>query len=81
MKTVKYYDEDTNEWFDTDWSALVSGTMIKIYDGDTAVLDGTRVAEFITATDAFLTTVVSGEEDRWAVECYDPHPFTTLRHE
>lgn len=81
MRTVEYYDHDTNEWFGIEWSAIVSGTMIRINEEDgTPVKDGTGIYEFNTASDSYLQTI-SGSGDVWTVQCYDPDPYTAPRTE
>lgn len=81
MRTVEYYDDDVNEWFDIEWPDIVSGTQIRINEEDgSPVLDGTGVHEAITASDSFIYTA-SGIDDVWAVQCYDPDPYTAPRYE
>lgn len=81
MRTVEYFDEDIGNWFDIEWSNIVSGTQIRITEENgTLVTDGTGVYELITDSDSYLQTI-SGSGDIWTVDILDPSPFTSPRHE
>ena len=81
MRTVTYFDDDVKEWFGVEWSDIVSGTQIRIYEEDgTPVTDGTGVHELFTDSDAYQQTI-SGEEGIWTVNIFDPNPFTTPKQE
>lgn len=74
MRTVEYYDIGAEEWFDTTWSGVVSGTMIRMFEeDDTPVTDGTGVAEFYTISDSYIPTE-SGIPEVWTVQVNDPDP-------
>lgn len=82
MRTVEYYDYDTSTWSGTEWSTLVSGSMIRIYEEDgSPVTDGTGVLELNTVSDAYQATVVSGGELIWHVDIADPDPSAVPRRE
>jgi hypothetical protein len=75
MRTIEYYDELSTTWSGIAWGSVVSGTKIRIHEEDgTPVLDGTGVHEFMTASDSYLS-VISGSEDVWTVQTYDPDPY------
>jgi len=80
MRTVEYQQEGT--WNSIEWSALVSGTQIRIYEEDgSCVVDGTGVMELNTVSDAYQATVVSGGELIWHVDIRDPDPSPVPRRE
>jgi len=82
MRTVDYYDYDTEEWFDVEWSNIVSGTMIRIFEEDgTPLPDGTGIYELNTVSDAYQQTVVSGGDLIWHVDIADPDPSPVARRE
>jgi len=82
MRTVEYYDYGTNTWSGTEWSTLVSGSMIRMYEEDgTPVSDGTGIYELQTVSDAYQSTVVSGGELIWHVDIADPDPSPVPRRE
>lgn len=82
MRTIEYYDYDTDEWFDVDWSDVVSGTMVRMYEEDgTAIPDGTGIFEMNVMSDAYQQTVTSGGELIWHIDIADPDPSPVPRRE
>jgi len=82
MRTVEYYDYETNTWSGTEWPTLISGSMIRIYEEDgTPISDGTGIYELQTVSDAYQATVVSGGELIWHVNIADPDPSPVPRRE
>jgi hypothetical protein len=82
MRTIEYYDYDTEGWVDTDWADVVSGTMVRIYEEDgTPVADGTGIVELNVVSDAYQQTVVSGGELIWHIGIADPDPTPVPRRE
>jgi hypothetical protein len=82
MRTVEYYDYDTNTWSGTDWSVLISGSMIRMYEEDgTPIPDGTGIYEMNVVSDAYQATVTSGGELIWHVDISDPDPSPVPRRE
>lgn len=54
-RIVEYYDDDTEEWFNVEWSSIVSGTLIRIFEMDgTRVIDKTGAIEFYTVSDSYI---------------------------
>ena len=71
MRSIEYYDYDTNEWVDTEWSTVVSGMMVRIYEEDgTPISDGTGIYEMRVLSDAYLQTI-SGSGDVWTIDISD----------
>lgn len=74
MRTIKLYDEETGGWNEVEWSTIVSGSRIQIYEEDgTIITDGTGIHEFTTTSDAYITTY-SGEGDVNVIDVEDPSP-------
>jgi hypothetical protein len=83
MRTIEYYDNNYDEWFDVNWSDVVSGTVVRIYEEDgTPVPDGTGIFELKVLTDAYQQTVTSGGGLIWHIDIADPDPpFPVPRRE
>ena len=82
MRTLEYYDYDTKEWFDVNWSDVVSGTVVRIYEEDgTPVVDGTGVYEMNVVSDSYQRTVVSGGDLIWHIDIADPDPSPVPKRE
>lgn len=82
MRTIKIYDDDIEDWAAIDWSTVVSGMTVSIFEEDgTPVTDGTGVYELNVVGDAYQQTVVSGGELIWHIDIADPDPSAVPRRE
>ncbi len=82
MRTIKIYDDDIEDWATIDWSTVVSGMTVSIFEEDgTPVQDGTGVYELNVVGDAYQQTVVSGGELIWHIDIADPDPSAVPRRE
>ena len=81
MRIIEYYDYDAKEWFGMDWSDVVSGTMIRMFEDDgTPVADGTGVFEMQTVSNSYQQTI-SGSGEVWTIDIADPDPHAVSRRE
>jgi hypothetical protein len=70
MRTIEYYDSNYEEWFDIEWSEVVSGTLIHIYEPDGTPVSGlTGIYEMYTVSDSY--TISGSEGPLWAVDVAD----------
>lgn len=82
MRTIEYYDYDSNTWSGTEWSTVVSGMMVRMYEEDsTPIADGTGVYEMNVVADAYQAATVSGGELIWHIDIADPDPTPVPRRE
>jgi len=82
MRTIKIYDDEIEDWTALEWSTVVSGMIVSIYEEDgTPVPDGTGVYELNVVGDAYQQTVVSGGELIWHIDIADPDPSAVPRRE
>jgi len=80
MRTLEYWNIDTDEWIDTEWSTVVSGQRVRCYEEDgTPVPDGTGVYEWEVVRDAYQEATVSGGDLIWHIGIADPDPATVPR--
>lgn len=74
MRTIEYYDSETDTWSGTEWSTVVSGMTVRMYEEDgTPIHDGSGAYEMNVVGDAYLQTI-SGSEDVWTIDIMDSDP-------
>lgn len=81
MRTVEYWDYDAATWSGIEWSAIVSGTVVRMYEenGD-PMSTGVGIYEMNVISDAYQVTV-SGIGDVWHIDIEDPEPTPVPRSE
>ena len=74
MRTIEYYDYDELTWSGIEWSTVVSGMMVRMYEEDgSPISDGTGIYEMNAISDAYQQTI-SGVGDVWTIDINDPSP-------
>jgi hypothetical protein len=71
MKTVEYFNTDTQEWVSIDWANLTSGLTIRIKEDDVIITDETGVLEFHTISDSYKKPYC----DTWIIDVAASEPI------
>ena len=79
MRTLKYWNMDSEDWEDIEWSAVTSGTVVRCYEQNgTPVPDSTGVYEWTVLKDSYQQ-LFNGTDLVWTIEIYDVEPTPVKR--
>lgn len=75
MRTLEYWDIENEAWFDVEWSTVVSGMVVRMYEENGTPIPGEAgIYEMKVMADSYIQTI-SGVGDVWTINVLDNPPY------